>query len=164
MREPPTRRFTGIGDMVRAVSALARDRSRLIGIVSGRGEVSPAFRERIMLAVTAVNQCRYCSFVHTRVALLEGVDRCDVDRLLGGELGETPADEVEAVLYAQHWADTGGHPDPAARDKLFQIYGDEQARTIETVIRTIMFGNYFGNAVDGFYNSVSGGRLASSKR
>jgi len=32
--------------------------------------ISPAFRERMMLAVTAVNRCRYCSYFHTRKRLM----------------------------------------------------------------------------------------------
>ena len=35
--------------------------------------VDHAFSERIMLAVTQVNGCRYCDFGHTRLALRAGV-------------------------------------------------------------------------------------------
>ena len=35
--------------------------------------LSAAFRERLFMAVTSVNHCRYCSFVHSRAALKAGV-------------------------------------------------------------------------------------------
>jgi AhpD family alkylhydroperoxidase len=38
-----------------------------------RGElIDAAFRERLMLAVTAVHGCRCCSYVHAKQALVEG--------------------------------------------------------------------------------------------
>jgi AhpD family alkylhydroperoxidase len=37
--------------------------------ITAKRLISPAFRERLMLAVTAVNGCRYCSYFHTRQAL-----------------------------------------------------------------------------------------------
>lgn len=35
-------------------------------------DISSAFRERLMLA-TSVNDCRYCSYYHTQLALQEGI-------------------------------------------------------------------------------------------
>jgi AhpD family alkylhydroperoxidase len=37
------------------------------------GRVDRAFAERVMMAITQVNGCRYCSFVHTKAALMSGV-------------------------------------------------------------------------------------------
>ena len=37
--------------------------------------IDPAFRERLMLAVTQVNACRYCSEYHAKLAL-NGLSRC----------------------------------------------------------------------------------------
>ncbi|MCK4314262.1 MAG: carboxymuconolactone decarboxylase family protein [Anaerolineae bacterium] len=46
-----------------------KSRSRIRAVMK-QNLTSPAFRERLMLAVTAVNGCRYCSHVHAREALL----------------------------------------------------------------------------------------------
>jgi AhpD family alkylhydroperoxidase len=39
-----------------------------------RPRISPALRQQIMLAVTSVNDCRYCNWGHTALALRNGVD------------------------------------------------------------------------------------------
>jgi AhpD family alkylhydroperoxidase len=39
-----------------------------------RPRISPALREQIMLAVTSVNDCRYCNWGHAALALRNGVD------------------------------------------------------------------------------------------
>jgi len=44
------------------------------------GRVSCEFSERIMMAVTEVNGCLYCSYFHTQVALKAGMDLWDHDR------------------------------------------------------------------------------------
>jgi len=66
--------------------------------------ISKAFAERIMLAVSAVNGCRYCSYGHVRSALKYGVSSEEVDLLLRGEVGHVASDEVPALLFAQHYA------------------------------------------------------------
>ena len=47
--------------------------------------VSKAFSERIMLAVTVVNGCRYCSYYHTSVALKAGMSEGEIRDMLGGD-------------------------------------------------------------------------------
>jgi AhpD family alkylhydroperoxidase len=39
-----------------------------------------------MLAVTAVNQCRYCSYAHARMALLAGLSTEEIQALNDGVL------------------------------------------------------------------------------
>lgn len=62
--------------------------------------ISPAFRERLMLAVTAVNGCRYCSHFHTRQALKSGVTAEEIGGLLSNDVANCPQDEAVAVMYA----------------------------------------------------------------
>lgn len=56
--------------------------------------LSPAFRERLMLAVTAVNACRYCAHLHAQVALTAGLRRDEIAQRLGGEFAAAPAREL----------------------------------------------------------------------
>ena len=58
-----------------------KNRKRLREI-NDEGLISPDFRERLMLAVTAVNGCRYCSYAHTRAALKGGLSREEISGLL----------------------------------------------------------------------------------
>jgi AhpD family alkylhydroperoxidase len=135
-------------------SELGRDVWEVMGQVRGirtlvRGElVGPDFRERLMLAVTAVNDCRYCSFGHARLALSAGVQPSDVARLVEGDLGEAPPEQLPALLYAQHWAEADGRPDASARERVVAVYGEDVAQQIELALRMIRVGNLTGNTVD----------------
>ena len=62
------------------------------------GRVSRAFAEKIMMAVTQVNGCRYCAYFHTKMALREGIPPDDLEKLLALELGHFPQEEAVAVL------------------------------------------------------------------
>jgi hypothetical protein len=57
-------------------------------------------------------------------------------------------EEVPALLYAQHWAETDAEPDPQARARLVEVYGSRRARQIETVLRLIRIGNLVGNIAE----------------
>lgn len=155
------RRFTSPGQLLSATLEIAKRPSVMAEVVTGRGALDAKTRERVMLAVTSVNKCRYCSFVHTLLALKEGNSCAEIDELLAGAVDGVADEERDALLYAQHWADTGGNPDSEARDKLIATYGEAKARAIEGAIRAIMFGNYFGNTFDYLLYTASGVRLAA---
>ena len=112
------------------------------------GLVSKEFSERIMLAVTEVNGCRYCSYFHTQVALKAGLDADEINATLAGDFGNAPAEELQALLFAQHYADRAGQPDPELVAKLMDTYGQARGRAIIANIRAIMIGNASGNAFD----------------
>jgi len=128
-----------------------------------KGMISKAFNEKIMLAVTQVNGCRYCSWFHTRVAMKEGISKTEVNTLLGGGVDGADEDEMLALLYAQHYADTGGLPDKESRKKLYETYGRERARAIESSIKVITVGNIYGIAFDGLIRRLKGKNMKGSK-
>jgi AhpD family alkylhydroperoxidase len=110
--------------------------------------ISHAFSEKIMLAVTHVNGCRYCSYAHTRMALQAGISETELHDLLMGEFSHIPAHELIAVLFAQHYAEHADRYDAAAWLKLIETYGAEAASDILTHIRVITFANLYGNTFD----------------
>lgn len=112
------------------------------------GRVTRAFAEKIMLAVTAVNGCRYCAYGHTRWALQSGVTTDEVKRLLASELGEFPEEEAVALAFAQHWAETAGQPDPEAEQAFRAYYGERVSDDILHWIHMIQMGNLLGNSFD----------------
>jgi AhpD family alkylhydroperoxidase len=118
--------------------------------------IDRAFAEKIMLAVTAVNGCRYCSYGHARMALASGVSPEEVDLLLGGEVGHASPEEAPALFFAQHYAESGGHPDPEMMQKLVQTYGQERARDILAHVRMITLGNLSGNTFDVLLSRLGG--------
>ncbi len=149
----------------RTYASLADFREDLRFIRANRGKMrramvllDPGFRERMMLAVTQVNGCRYCAYQHARLALKGGLTQEEIDALLAGVVDDCPSEEATGVVYAQHWAESCGCPDPEAREQLVAVYSEERAEAIEMVLRVITMGNYTGNTFDYFLYRISGGR------
>ena len=114
-----------------------------------RPRISRALREQVMLAVTSVNDCRYCNWGHTALALRNGVDLTALRQTLdGGSLGpdSTPGDV--AVLYAQHVASQQGDADPAAKRALAAAWSPDERAEIRAYITAITFGNLVGSSAD----------------
>jgi AhpD family alkylhydroperoxidase len=130
-----------------------------------RGElIDPAFRERLMLAVTAVNGCRYCSYAHAGQALIVGLSDREVAALLEGVLAHSPCEQLPALLYAQHWAETDGRPAAAARGRLVERYGQQTVAAMELALRAIHMANLLGNTLDYALYRLSFGRWARALR
>jgi AhpD family alkylhydroperoxidase len=128
-----------------------------------RGDlVSFAFRERLMLVVTAVNDCRYCAHYHAKVALRADLLPTEIRHLLAGQMDQVPFGELPALLYAQEWAQQNGRFDPAAQKDLIQAYGPDNAEAIETILRLIRIGNLSGNTFDYWLYRLSFGRLGTA--
>jgi len=120
--------------------------------------LEPAFRERLMLAVTAVNGCRYCSYYHARQALVVGISAEEAEGLATGVMDGCPAEQLPAVLYAQHWAESDGRPEPAARARIVELFGAPATEAIELALHTIRIGNMAGNTFDYVLYRLSLGR------
>ncbi|MCX7790291.1 MAG: carboxymuconolactone decarboxylase family protein [Chloroflexaceae bacterium] len=136
---------------------------RHLASLRGRGSISAALRERLMLTVTAVNRCRYCAAFHGYVAQISGLAPEEVRRLLEGDAAAAPAAELPALLYARQWAEAGGAAPPELRAQLATIYGAEQARAIERALRMIWIGNLLGNTWDALLFRCSGGRFGGGR-
>jgi len=121
--------------------------------------ISPVFRERLMLAVTSVNGCRYCSYFHTKEALKSGMNTQEISQLLIGEFGNCPEEEAPAIIYAQHWAESDGHADTEAVQRIKQIYGIQKSEAINLILHMIRLGNMTGNTWDYLRYSLSFGKL-----
>lgn len=121
-----------------------------------RGRVSRAFAEKLMLVVTAVNGCRYCLYGHSRAALAAGVSEIELQRLLALDLQNFPLQEVTALTFAQHYAESGCRPDPLAWQRLITTYGEETAADILAYLRMITFGNLLGNTLDALLSRLLG--------
>ncbi|MBK8025240.1 MAG: carboxymuconolactone decarboxylase family protein [Chloroflexi bacterium] len=121
-----------------------------------RGTISKAFQERLMLAVTHVNGCRYCSYFHTKVSLREGMSGEEIAELLRGEFGSVPPEEAVAVLFAEHYAESAGQYDTSAYQRVLSAYGEEKTAGIVAAIRMIMIGNIVGLMFDVLLSRLNG--------
>lgn len=143
----------------RSARQLWRDLRQLAALrTQPHAVVAPALRERLMLVVTAVNQCRYCTAFHARAAPVSGLAPDEIALLLTGALQHAPVAEQPALLYAHGWA-AADAPDRSSYAELVAIYGPDQAAGIALVLHTIRVGNLLGNTADYLLFRLSGGRL-----
>ncbi len=159
----PKRHYRRFSELRRDVLAISVERRRARTLGSG-GAVGVAFKERLMLAVTQVNGCRYCAYAHAKVALAAGVSQAEVRALAEASYAGAPADEVPALLYAQHWAETDAVPDPETRRAVLAVYGEEKLAAIELALQTIRIGNLLGNTADYALYRASAGRWGAGRR
>ncbi len=125
--------------------------------------VSRPLAEKLMMAVTRVNGCRYCSYAHTRLALQAGVSESELHDLLAGEFDHLPPNERMALLFAQHYAEQGDRFDVATWQKLEEAYGPAAARDMLVHIRLITFANLYGNTFDALLERLSLRPVAGSR-
>jgi AhpD family alkylhydroperoxidase len=129
-----------VGDLRQAVQSRRIDR---------------AFAERVMLAVTQVNGCRYCSFAHTRMALTAGVTSEEIRAIEANEFGKILPDQVTALMFAQHYAEMDGHPAPEAWQRMIDVYGADVTRDLMVYIRLISLANLWGNTFDALLSRLT---------
>ncbi len=121
-------------------------------------KVDPAFRERLMLAVTEVNLCRYCRAFHVGQAKEAGIPMDEITEYLKGIIpDEVPEEQKLAVCYAQHWAETDANPDPDYIEQVREVYGEDGSQAINMVLKMIRMGNLLGNTWDYFLFRLSFG-------
>ncbi len=108
------------------------------------GMLRSDFTERLMLAVTEVNQCAMCSYAHTKMALETGMSMDEISSMLAGDLSDVAPDEMPAVLFAQHYADSRGRPSEEAWKSVVNQYGREKSIAVLGAVRMIMLGNTYG--------------------
>lgn len=125
--------------------------------------IARSFSEKIMLVVTAVNGCRYCSWFHAKQALSSGMTENKIREILDLQFhANASAQEIPALLYAQNYAETDRKPDPEVTNRLFDYYGERTAEDIILYIRAIFFGNLSGNTFDAFLSRIRGVKAENS--
>ena len=97
-----------------------------------------------MMAVTEVNGCAMCSYAHSRMALSAGMSDSEIKKMLDGRFDDAPEEQMTAILFAQHYADSRAKPDSKLWSRLTDRYGTIRAEGILGAIRIIMMGNALG--------------------
>ena len=80
----------------------------------------------------------------------------EIHKILAGVMEDVPTDEAAAVMFAQHYADTRGHPTMESWQRIVEIYGISKAKGVLGSIRTIMIGNTYGIPWSSFFNRLRG--------
>jgi AhpD family alkylhydroperoxidase len=145
MKKFNRRLYRNFGDFVTDMRIVMSQRENIRSMMRN---LDPAFRERLFLAVTQVNGCRYCSYYHAKQALLNGISEEEIKGLSDGLLDRCPQEELTALCYAQHWAETDARPDDEIHARLMETYGVETTSQIDLALRMIRIGNLTGNLLD----------------
>ncbi len=109
-----------------------------------------------MLAVTSVNDCRYCSFFHTKMALESGCSEGEIQSILDQDLSCADQEEFPALAFAQHFAESRENPSRGSVKRLVAYYGVHKTRQIIASCWMITLGNLYGNTVDAYQSRLLG--------
>jgi AhpD family alkylhydroperoxidase len=118
-----------------------------------RPKISAALREKLFLAVSFINDCRYCKWGHTHWAMAKGVPVEVVNQILGHQMESLVAKnpgEAAAILFAQHYAEQLDPFDPESIEDLRQYYSEAEVAEMLAYVRFITLANLTGNTVDAF--------------
>ena len=122
----------------------------LSALVSRR--VSQDFAEGLMLTASQVNDCRYCSYFHSRMALYSGLTHAQILDLVRQDYRRVPNNQLVGLAFAQHFTETrlSRTLAPESVSRLEAYYGVQTSRDIINLLRLINAANLAGNSVDAF--------------
>jgi AhpD family alkylhydroperoxidase len=120
------------------------------------------WKERIMLAVTEVNQCTMCSWMHTNIALKAGMKEDEIKNILSGSYDEIPNKELLSILYAQDYASNKETMNQTYVAKLIEAYGVRRTRMIKNVISIITMTTSMGIAIGKLKATFTGKHVRGS--
>src|SRR4051794_19790159 len=123
----PARMLSWLGEGLSTLPALARS-------YAPGAPIDPRTREQIILAVTEVNGCRYCAWIHG-----------SWQDFLGDALHRAEAEQV-LLAYAMACAEAGR---PLPTDDLLTVLPPEAVRGVRATVAQIEVANLVGNTVDG---------------
>ena len=109
-----------------------------------RKRIDREFAQRLMLAVTEVNGCEACSYAHTLMALRKGFSRDEIEGFLSASAAYLLPEEAQGILFAQHYADSGGRPEREAYQALVREYGTEKSKDIVATVQLMQAANMIG--------------------
>lgn len=136
--------------------ALAAQAPVLARVYLLRG-VAPRLRERVWLAVSGVNQCRYCLFVHGAWARQAGVSDREVEVLENGRPDPDAQSDEAAVTYMQAWAERDFRGAPAEVTAWFEdVFSPPMRDKLSVVARLANFSNRTGNTFDALLSRAGG--------
>ncbi len=147
---PQTRRLRRLNSVSEYVSRFIKVSGAMSSLrkVPSSERISPQLSERLMLAVSGVNECVNCSYRHAKTALEKGVEQEEIDLLLSGNFEGLGREELPAVLFAQHYAETRGEVSDEAEEEVERLYGSGRVRHMKAYLEAVLFGNLCCNLVD----------------
>ncbi len=159
MKQKFDKRIFTAGILIKDLGFLSYKLPQIIGALRNK-RISKVFIEKIMIVVSAVNGCTYCTWFHAQRAVSCGISEEEIKNMLNLQFqADASHFEILGLLYAQHYVEMNRNPDNEMTVKLFEYYGDKTARHIILFIRMIFFGNLLGNTFDAFLSKLKGSLL-----
>lgn len=124
-----------------------------------RPKTSKTLREKVMLGVTAINNCRYCAWGHSHWAVSQGIPLEEVNQILSNQADSLKASdpaEAAAILFGQHYAEHLNEIDPDSVKNLRNYFSQAEVREILGYVYFITFTNLSGNTVDVLLERIRG--------
>jgi len=157
--------FGSPGEFAGDVAGVVR-RVRPLAAVFLHGRLDRRERERIMLAVSRVNACRGCTFVHQRWALRAGLSAEELQAIELGELAALDDRSRAAVTYATALAERrfrDAPPDDIAAAAALHLSPAERS-AVEAVARLMALANLSANTAEAIFASLAAARTRLSRR
>ena len=84
------------------------------------------------------------------------MDNEEIEKMLSGTFENIPEDELAAIMFAQHYADSKGKPSEKSWKRITTFYGESKTLGILGAIRMIMMGNIYAITLVSFVNRFKG--------
>lgn len=132
--------------------------------VWGKKEVDPGFREELMLAVSRLNGCRYCSWGHHEWAQISGVSNEELAQLeqldpKGFDRRKWVAISYVRALVQENFV----RVQPELRRAMQHKYSAREIRQIELIANVMDVGNRGSNTFDAMLSRLRGVPAADSR-
>ena len=119
----------------------------MFGKALGAARISAKLREQIAIAVSAANECDYCTSAHTAFAKGLGADDAEVAVNLSGRSGDPTTVDAAlrfaiAVVEKRGWVS-----DEDVSEVRSAGHGDGEIVEIIATVAMTMFSNYFNHVV-----------------
>jgi AhpD family alkylhydroperoxidase len=169
-RKPPRSPFGGFKKRTITAAQLAR---RIASLVPEFGtmyrvwlkqEIDPGFREELMLVVSQLNGCRFCSWGHHEWAQISGVPDEELARL--EQLDPSGFDRRKwlAISYVRALVkEDFKRVQPGLRRAMQHKYSPEEIRQIELIAKVMDVGNRGSNTFDAMLSRLKGVPAADSR-
>ncbi len=159
----PAKPVFRLPELVRESAMLASLSPRLMRVYLN-GSMEGDFRERLWVATSAVNRCRYCSYMHQNWARLEGVSDEEIRNLEHLDLDRLDRRMHMAAEFAEDWVRKNfGSVEPDIDRRFRDTFLTCEREDIRAVIRLANFANRASNTFDAFLGRLGGKPIAGSR-
>lgn len=157
------KRIYTAAEFARDAWGVGRSGAVLAGVYGAR-TLSTEQRERVWLAVSGVNACRYCLFVHGAWARSAGLSAREIDDLTHARPDPDARADEAAVTYVQALAERDFRGVPAELVTWYQeTYPAAVRARIEAVARMANLSNRTGNTFDALLSRLGGAAAPGSQ-